>query len=309
MLNGLSTAWSWNPISLLLILGVCLLYFMGQRDLKRRDPTSKLPERRQLIWFSLAIFCLVVVMLTPIDTIARTQMFLVHMAQLVLISTLAVPFLLLGSPHEIVTPLLEKPGLKQIIVSLTNPIVASIIFNLTFLAWHLPWLFSLTQQHQWLYQIELLTIFLASLINWWPLVGPVEDVRGLSYPIKMLYAFLDGLPLEIFAFILVYSGVVLFPLYHVPPILSINPYGDQTAGGALLMIPGLIDLIVMTPLFFRWIAQIDKQALIDDERRANEAAAREAEEGPALGYVYVDEDEDESEDAEVHGVGKGIATD
>lgn len=306
MLNGLSFSWSWNPLSLLVILGICLLYFLGIRALKRRDPATKQPERRKLVSFGLAILCLVVVMLTPVDTIARTQMFVVHMAQLVLISTLAVPLLLLGSPHEIVTPLLEKPGLKRVIVSLTNPVVASIIFNLTFLAWHLPWLFGLAQQHQWLYQVELLVILLVSLVNWWPLVGPVEDVRGLSYPIKMLYAFLDGLPLEIFAFILVYSGVMLYPLFRVPPVLGISPYGDQTAGGALLMIPGLIDLIVMTPLFFRWIAQIDRQALIDDERRANEAAARTSEDAE---YEYVYEDDEDDEEEEVQGVRNRLTTD
>ena len=49
-------------------------------------------------------------------------------------------------------------------------------------------------------------------------------------------------------------------------------------GGALLLLPGLIDLVVMTPLFFLWLAQIEQKARIDDQKRQELAEAQAAEE-------------------------------
>ncbi len=52
-----------------------------------------------------------------------------------------------------------------------------------------------------------------------------------------------------------------------PSQLNLTPFADQTVAGALLLIPGLVDLIVMTPLFFRWLNQIEEQTRLADERR------------------------------------------
>jgi hypothetical protein len=68
----------------------------------------------------------------------------------------------------------------------------------------------------------------------------------------------------------VFSFVVIYPFYHVPPQLGISAFGDQAAGGALLLIPGLVDLVVMSPLFFRWLGMLEARAKIADERRAQE---------------------------------------
>jgi hypothetical protein len=83
----------------------------------------------------------------------------------------------------------------------------------------------------------------------------------------MLYAFLDGQPLDIFAFLLVFSGVVFYPFYAIPPQLGITAFADQAMGGALLLLPGLVGLVVMTPLFFLWLSQIEQKARVEDQKR------------------------------------------
>lgn len=76
------------------------------------------------------------------------------------------------------------------------------------------------------------------------------ELRQLRYPAKMFYAFLDGRPVDLFAFLLVYGGVVLYPHYGVPGQLGISALSDQEAGGAMMWARGVIDLRVMSPLFF-----------------------------------------------------------
>jgi cytochrome c oxidase assembly factor CtaG len=169
---------------------------------------------------------------------------------------------------------------RAIFRTLTNPLIASILFNATFLIWHTPVLYNLALSHGTFYHVELFSIFLTSLLNWWPLIGPLRELRHLSYPVQMLYAFLDGQPVDIFAFLLVFTGVVFYVHYIVPQQWlnwGYTPVADQTIAGAFLLIPGLVDLAVMSPLFFRWLAQIEQQARVADRRRQEELEAAEAE--------------------------------
>jgi putative membrane protein len=215
-------------------------------------------------------------LLTPVDTVARTQLFSVHMAQAVILTTLCAPLVLFGCPAALLRPLVNAPVVAGIVRVFTRPLVASLTFNLLFLLWHTPRLYHFALVNDTLYHVEMLSIFLASLLNWWPLIGSVPELRRMSYPMQMLYAFFDGQPVDIFAFVLVFSGTVIYPYYAVPPQLNTLPFSDQAVGGALLLIPGIVDLVVMSPLFVRWLSQIEQQTKLGDQKRQEQAEAEEA---------------------------------
>jgi putative membrane protein len=188
----------------------------------------------------------------------------------------------------------EQKVLRAVARALTLPLVASILFNLTFLAWHAPAIFNVAQRNESLYQIEMISFLLLALLNWWPLIGPVRDLRTMSYPMQMLYAFLDGQPVDIFAFLLVFTGTVFYTQYVIPPQFIQAGYSavaDQTIAGAFLLVPGLVDLVVMSPLFFRWLAQVEQQAKVEDQRR-------EEEEAEAARLEEEEEEEEEDEKVE-----------
>ena len=103
-----------------------------------------------------------------------------------------------------------------------------------------------------------------AFLNWWPLIGPDRHLHHMSYPARIAFAFLDGEPMQIYAFIIVFSGVVIYP-YAVPGQF-LSPFADQASAGALLLLPGIVDFIVMSPLFFRWLRQNEEKARINDER-------------------------------------------
>jgi len=153
---------------------------------------------------------------------------------------------------------------------LTSPLVASLIFNGTFLLWHIPKLYNASLADASLYQSIVLCIFCASLLNWWPLIGSLTELRKISYPVQIFYAFFDGQPVDIFALVLVFSAVPFYLHYALPTQLGLSRFADQAVGGALLLIPGLIDLAVMTPLFFRWLAQIEAKTRLADQKRQQE---------------------------------------
>ncbi len=270
MFAGLSLAWPFNPGTTLFLLLLVTLYLLGLRNARKHPVQEGAVERRHIIAFFSAIFIMALILLTPIDTIARTQLFSVHMAQLVLLTTLCAPLILFACPTTLLQPLVALPVIRTILRLFTRPLVASILFNLLFLLWHAPRILHSANESSALYHVMVLSIFVASLLNWWPLLGSVRELRPMSYPIQMVYAFFDGQPVDIFAFILVFTGVTIYQFYAIPQQLGLSTFADQAIGGALLLVPGLVDLVVMTPLFFRWLGQIENQTKRADGERLEE---------------------------------------
>ncbi len=277
MANGLNLTWPSNPFILIGLILLCMLYGFGIRRAHKRGKQNAPLKKRSLVSFVAAVALMAVVFLTPLDTIARTQLFSAHMVQAITLTTFCAPLLLFASPVWLIRPLLDRPIVRPIAQTLTQPVVASVIFNFTFLAWHFPNVFHFALLHNTVYNLELLTILFTALLNWWPLIGPVREFHKMTYPMQMLYVFLDGQPLDIYAFLLVFSGVVIYPFYAIPPQLGISAYADQAVAGALLLLPGLVDLVVLSPLFFLWLAQVEQKARIADQRRQEQAEAQAAE--------------------------------
>jgi cytochrome c oxidase assembly factor CtaG len=305
MLDGLLLVWAWHPGTLALLLILSLLYVLGVRRVRVRFPQDTSLQVLHIAAFFLAILLAAFVLLTPVDIIGRTQLFSVHMAQVVVLTTLCTPLILYSCPALLLQPLTEIPGIREIVKALTFPLVASLLFNLVFLFWHVPRIYDGAQRNGMLYQVQMLSIFLTSLLNWGPLIGAQQEQQHMSYPIKMLYAFFDGQPVDIFAFVLVFTGVALYRLYAIPPQLNLTPFADQTVAGALLLIPGLVDLIVMTPLFFRWLNQIEQDTSLADQRRQETAYEEEEVEYEEEEYEEEEELQNHSGNGEVRGQFQG----
>ena len=273
MFYGLNIAWHWSPITLASLVILCLLYIFGIRRVRRDKPEEKLLQTRRVISFIVAVAVIALLLLTPIDTIARTQLFSLHMFQAVTLITLCAPLLLYAFPAWLVQPFFANPFTRPVVGVLTQPVIASLLFNLNFLLWHAPLFFNFALRNGTFYHVMMVSFLLTALLNWWPLIGPIRELHRMTYPLQMLYAFLDGQPVDIFAFLLVFSFVVFYHHYAVPPQLGISAFADQAVGGALLLLPGLVDLGVMSPLFFRWLGQLEAKAKIADQQRQEEEDA------------------------------------
>ena len=287
--NDASFQWPWNPGVGAFVVLLCVVYGLGLLRVRGRRETQDAPLRgRHIMAFAAAIVLMALVLLTPFDYVARTQRFSFHIAQLVILTTFCAPLLLYGVPPVLARPLVELPVIRQIVYAMTRPLVASILFNSVFLLWHAPRIFNTAMHNAALYHIAVISIFCLALCNWYPLIGSLHELRRMSYPLQMVYAFFDGQPVNIFAFVLVFSEVSLYPGYPVPHAAHFLPFSDQAVGGVLLLIPGLADLVVMSPLFMRWLNQIEQRTRLADQRRV----ADESEE-------WEDADEEWEEDENV----------
>ncbi|GER89436.1 hypothetical protein KDW_35980 [Dictyobacter vulcani] len=266
MPTGLSLAWSWSPGALVCVLVLGILYLLRLRSVQRQhrqDPQAPTVHPLRITLFFVGLLIFAGLFFSPIHTIGRTQLFSVHMAAVVALTTVCAPLLLAGCSEAILRPLLEVSLVKTVVRLVTQPVAASVIFNVSFLLWHTPKIYNNAIGSVPLYNTMMLVIFLTSLLNWWPIIGSLSELKKHGYPLQMLYVFLDGQPVDIFAFILVYTGI---PLYHYP-INALSPGGDQGVAGAMLLIPGLVDLAVMSPLFISWMGQIEHKTRAADQRR------------------------------------------
>src|SRR5260370_41810717 len=150
---------------------------------------------------------------------------------------LSAPLLLYACPAWLVQPLLANPLVRPIASFLTQPVIASLIFNLNFLLWHAPLFFNFALRNGTFYHVMMVSFLVTALLNWWPLIGPVRELHKMTYPLRMLYAFLDAQPVDIFHFLLGFSGAVIYPYSPVPPQLGISPFADHPARPACLFMP------------------------------------------------------------------------
>src|SRR5438876_8288781 len=151
MLNGLVLSWHLNLITLIVLAILCLLYTVSILFAGRGESHPPINIWRVLA-FVAAIMLSAFVLLTPFDTVARTQLFAAHMVQAVVLTTLCAPLLLAACPDWLLQPILEQPVSRAVAQALTRPLVASILFNFTFLAWHVPAIFNVAQRNNALYQ-------------------------------------------------------------------------------------------------------------------------------------------------------------
>jgi cytochrome c oxidase assembly factor CtaG len=78
----------------------------------------------------------------------------------------------------------------------------------------------------------------------------------------MLYCFLMILPMSVVAIYITMAEEVLYPAYSAAPRISaLSPLDDQLLGGLIMWVPGgLLFIIIMTVIFFRWAARGEDDA-------------------------------------------------
>ena len=79
-----------------------------------------------------------------------------------------------------------------------------------------------------------------SVILWWPVLSPLDELPRAPYPIQMLYLFVVGLPMVMVAIFISMADGLLYPYYAAAPRIwpQLTPRADQHLGGLIMWIPG-----------------------------------------------------------------------
>ncbi len=277
----LLTAWNFDPI---LLLGLILLlgaYIAAIGPLRRRygwgDPVV---ASRQ--W---AFYCgwvvLALTMLSPLDTLGRRYSFTFHTAQLFIIITLAAPLLLTGLPDWLVDRILLRDSIRRGSRSLLFAVIAVVGFNAIILLWHAGPLYEAALASTPLHDLQLVCFLVAGVLTWWPLLTPASRQTRMSNPVQMIYLTMESLPLDIFGVAAIFAPSAFYTTYvHAYHLWGMSPMVDQQIAGGILAVPGnILDVVLMSVIFFAWIERIEKA------QRAREAVQYEAEDVAAAAAI------------------------
>lgn len=259
-------AWSLHP-SVLLGTGILgALYFYGIGPWRRRRGLPPVAAWK-VAAFCGALLTLLVSLNGPVHDLSDDYLFAAHMVQHMLLMMVFPPLLIAGIPGWLLQPLLRPPAARAVARVLTQPLLAAVLFSLTFAVWHLPSVYNLMARDHGVHIVAHLLFMGTAVLMWWPVMSPVPELPRLGYGVGMLYLFLVGIPMQLVAAMISMTDSVLYPWYSAAPrTWGLSPLDDQKLGGLIMWVPGnLYMFLAIGVLFFAW-ARESERAVVGGER-------------------------------------------
>jgi|ERR1051326_444953 putative membrane protein len=270
--------WHWDPGVLLFLAALCVGYAVGIGPLRRTYHLGEPATRRQISYFVSFIALVFVTLVSPLDVLGNDYLFSAHITQVVMLTTFCPPLLLLSLPDWLLNPLFRSGPLRPMTQGAFFLFFATFIFNINFLLWLLPGLYNPAVRHVPLHDLQSLIFLCTGIINWWPLTTPSRDAPRRSYAIQLVYLFLDSLPLGFVCILLFYINQPSYAAYaNAPHLWGISALADFQLGAIILYAPGLLlDIVVLSIIFFKWLARQEELAQQREEAQdASDASKAE----------------------------------
>jgi putative membrane protein len=229
-------------------------YLLAAGPLRRYFPGSAPVPLRKLASFVFAMLLMLVALQGPLHELSDYFLFSAHMVQHLAVMLVMPPFLLYGIPGWMLRPALRLPGVLRAARWLTLPIVAFLLNNVIFGAWHFPGPYDLMMRDHDVHVAMHLMIMATGVIMWWPVMSPLPELPRVAPPLQMLYLFVLGVPMMVVAALITLSRTPLYTWYaEAPRILPLSVLDDQRLGGVIMWVPGALVLWAgITAVYFRW---------------------------------------------------------
>jgi cytochrome c oxidase assembly factor CtaG len=276
-------AWHLEPVTMALLAASAVLYLAGERRVAELHPRN--PWRQTRTWAFLAgLAVLAVALLSPLATYAEA-LFSVHMVQHLLLTMVAAPLLVLGTPVSLLVRAVGRSGHRAVmrvlhswpVAVLTHPLLAWVGFAAVMWGTHFSGLYDDALQSPLVHAAEHALFLVSALLLWWPVIGLDPSRWRMPHPMRIGYLFLMG-PVNTFLALALYSsGRVLYPTYAASGrTWGPTPLDDQHLGGAIMWVVG--DLLFLTATGLAIAAWMRHEevvtARVDAELDAQRARAR-----------------------------------
>jgi putative membrane protein len=251
-----SLAWHPHVEVWLLLTGLEAAYLLAIRTIGRRhvSPGEAPASRGQIVAFTLGVLTLWVAADWPVHELAEERLFSVHMVQHLLMSLVAPPLLLLGTPGWLLRGLLRPRWLTATVRFLSRPFIALVLFNAYIAFSHWPAVVQAALGSEWIHFGLHAVLVGTALLMWMPVLSPMFEIPRLHYPGQMLYLFAQSIVPTVPASFLTFGSTPLYPFYALAaPLIGVDPVIDQRIAGLVMkLLGGLILWGAIAVLFFRW---------------------------------------------------------
>jgi putative membrane protein len=257
-------AWHPHPDVWLLIVALAggYLWVMRRIGPSKVHPIERVVSRKQVLAFGAGVLAIWVAADWPIHDIAEGRLYSVHMMQHLLLSLVAPPLLLIGTPAWLLRWILGKPGIA-VARFVTRPLIALVLFNAVIAALHIPAVVQLAATSEVFHFGAHVVLVGAAFCMWSPVLNPLIELPKLSYPARMVYLFLQSLVPTVPASFLTFGHTVMYRVYaDGPGLWGISPLTDQRAAGLLMkLVGGFLLWTVIAWYFFKWFATEEREGI------------------------------------------------
>ena len=243
-----------HPSTVIGLVGLGALYHWRARN----APSPESPTTGQRATFFGALALIFLSLNGWLHDLSDYYLFSAHMIQHLVLTLVAPPLLILGTPGGMLRPALRWPVVRSVGPRVTTAPMCFAIFTVVLAAWHLPPVYNLAMAHHNIHIVQHLCFMVAATFMWWPVLSPLPELPRVSYPAQMLYLFLLSIPMSLIAICIGYSDHILYPAYSSAPRLwGITPLQDQLIGALIMWVPGgLFFFVIISVVFFKW-QQVD----------------------------------------------------
>jgi len=279
--------WSFDPMIVLWLVAAAALYLRG---VVRVRPAGASFPRWRVACFLSGLGVAYLALQSPIDSYSG-RLFSVHMVQHLLLTMVAAPLMVLGTPillalrassssfrGRVLAPLVHSRAAAV----LSHPVVSWSLFTLALWASHFSNLYENALGSQFIHGLEHVLYLVTAVLFWRPVVGLDPGPSRISHPGRLLYLFL-AMPQMAFLGLAIYSSdQVLYTHYLITaPVLGTSALADQHLAGAIMWItPMVLFLPTLAFVLFDWMKKDAREGIRLDARLDRMASAGTAAPSP-----------------------------
>jgi putative membrane protein len=186
----------------------------------------------------------------PIHQLGEDYLYSAHMLQHMMLSYFMPPLVLLATPEWLLRLLVGTGKVRRVVVFMTKPVVAAVVFNVVVMVTHIPPVVNASVQSAPLHYSLHLLLVLSAVVMWMPVCGPFHELR-ISDAAKPIYLFLQSVVPTVPAGWLTFAEGVVYKHYNQPVrVWGLSPTDDQQLAGAIMKVGGSIFLWSLVVFYF-----------------------------------------------------------
>ncbi|WP_339249495.1 cytochrome c oxidase assembly factor CtaG [Sporosarcina sp. FSL W8-0480] len=270
----------WSPYYFLTIVLLVVLYFLLTKKWRHWFEGTEPVTARQIKYFISSMVLLYIIKGSPVDLIGHI-LFSVHMTQMALLLLGVAPLMIIGIPNFIWKKVFKVKFIDKVFRLFTKPIISLLIFTLAFSLYHYPMILDYIKLSAVLHAIFTITVYLAALVLWWPVVNTMEDHPKLHGLKKIGYVILSALLVTPACALIIFVDVPVYETYSSgeawlkamalcvpagtlsglsglgisgPELFTNMPtvYDQQLGGIIMKVVQELIYVVVIGKIFIKW---------------------------------------------------------